>query len=93
MYAHARMTGELPSEEVWFASGGNHGPWYGDLHCMLISSVYIGQLLLFLATLVMVPIASLADRSGRTFLAGVCLIVLQAASFWFGLAAYWWTVE
>lgn len=93
MYAHARILGRLPSEEVWFAGGGNHGPWYGDLHGMLISAVYFGQLLLFLATLVMVPIASLTDRSWRTLLAGVCLVALQAASFWFGLVAYFWTVE
>jgi hypothetical protein len=56
VFAIARVTGVLPSESNWDATGHNHGPWADSLQGMLL--VFLPELLTF-GFAVILPVSGL----------------------------------
>ena len=89
-YVWARASGALPSAEVWYAQGTNHGPWRWELP----------GLLLYFPFMLMIPgtcLASLAlatmRRNVRYLAAGAVLVPIQIGCYVGLLSWLFWTID
>ena len=90
LYALARITGILPSEEQWYSNGTNHGPWRWSLQGFTIGYP-LG--LLAVASLVITPIECIRARSGRPLLWGAALIFFAIGVGYAQLRLLVWTID
>jgi hypothetical protein len=100
VYGCGRLSGSIPAEAEWFHETSNdslawisHGPWHGEIIGLVIQVAVLSQLLLFIGSLVVVPVVALDERNLKTLWKGLVLLGLQVALIWFMSETYFWTVD
>jgi hypothetical protein len=76
LYFLERTVGSLPTSEVWYAAGTNHGPWR---HSPEALTIYYPVLVLLIATLIMSLTRGTKDKKISIFGLGGLLLVGQIA--------------
>ena len=90
VYAWARATGSLPSEEVFRRSGGNHSPWWTEWQGNLIG---LPLALLVVVALVTSIVLSIFERKAWPLVGGMLLIVFQVVLIFVQLNFLFWTID
>jgi hypothetical protein len=93
LYGWALLTRSIPSESVWSAAGGNHGPWYTEWQGYVIGGFVLAQVLLWFGTFAVVSLHAVVARDLRSLGYGVLILGGQFLLFCFGTARYLWTVD
>lgn len=94
-YVYSRLTGAIPSEEVWSSYGGNHGPWNNGWPGDLFMNMEGCLIFLFLSSIPGVIIVGLT-KTGKnaTFWAkGYALLFLQLCTLIFQLLVIGWVFD
>ena len=90
LYALARITGSLPTQEQWYSSGTNHGPWRWELQGFAIGYPMV---LLAIATGILVLVYSLKKRNAWPILWGLGLMVIQLGVGYGQLVQLIWVID
>jgi len=93
IYAQARWSGALPSEAVWSARGGNHGPWWDSWQAlpMALPMLVLGSLA-FVSVLIGLFMGA-KSKGFAPIIYGLCLAGLQFFIAFLQLVFLFWTVE
>ena len=86
LYAISRFTGHLPSEEVWYSQGMNHGPWRWAWQHLFLGFPFLAPLI----TCISIIILALNTVPVRTMF-GVLAIQLALAPI--PLLVLVWTID
>jgi hypothetical protein len=92
-YDLGRLSGRLPTEEVWRSYGGNHGPWWDSW----IAGFTILLPMLALMTLPIVTagvaLVSPSIRRDRCVLLGLVIAALQWVILYAHMVIVFWVVD
>jgi len=90
LYVLERIVGSLPSEDVWYRAGINHGPWRGRVEGLLI---YYPLLALLVVTLGIFISKSIKNKTWGLLGFGLLLSAIQIAVLAAQMYFLTWTID
>jgi hypothetical protein len=90
LYGVERSLGSLPSEETWYGTGINHGPWRGRFEGL---ALYYPIVFLIIATSGIFLSRGVKDKKRSLLAFGLLLIVIQVAVTLAQMYFLAWTVD
>lgn len=90
VYFMERRLGYLPSSEIWYSGGINHGPWRSGLESVII---FYPLLMLVVATVGMFLFRGLKNKSFGLLFVGLALILIQISFLFLQMYYLTWTID
>lgn len=89
-YFLERKSGSLPTSEIWYASGVNHGPWRASPEAY---SIYYPLVILLVATLIVFISRGVKEKKPSLFAIGAFLLLAQIILLFLQMYFLTWTID
>lgn len=90
LYVFERTTGALSSEEIWYRTGVNHGPWRGGVKGL---TIYYPIFILMIVTLGVILLRGVRDKKSNLLAFCLVLVSVQVAIMFAQMYLLAWTID
>jgi hypothetical protein len=92
-YAGARMAGIIPTAEIWFARGSQHGPWHDDGRAWLFSAFIFSMSILAPFAVAKVFQAATHQEDRKHLPLAIAATIADLGLLWIYLNVVYWTID
>jgi len=90
LYFLERKVGSLPTSEVWYATGINHGPWRMRPEAF---TIYYPVVILLIVTLIIFTTRGIKEKKPSLIGFGIILAIIQIGILFLQMYLLTWTID